>query len=78
MRTMLPSNLTGFLSQTLALVGSIIIVLTPNTRLTLFILALVPVLIIVAIVFGSRVQKASTQIQDQLAGSTAVAEEGTA
>jgi len=76
MRTMLTSNLTGFLSQILALVGSIIIVLTLNTRLTLFILALVPVLIIVAAVFGSRVQKASTQIQDQLADSTVVAEEG--
>src|SRR5258706_6064105 len=76
MRTMLTSNLTGFLSQILALVGSIIIVLTLNTRLTLFILALVPVLILVAAVFGSRVQKASTQIQDQLADSTVVAEEG--
>ena len=76
MRTMLTSNLTGFLSQILALVGSIIIVLTLNTRLTLFILALVPVLIIVAAVFGSRVQKASTQIQDRLADSTVVAEEG--
>jgi len=76
MRTMLTSNLTGFLSQILALVGSIIIVLTLNTRLTLFILALVPVLIIVAAIFGSRVQKASTQIQDQLADSTVVAEEG--
>ena len=46
-----------------------------NARLTLFILALVPVLIAVAGVFGSRLQKASTQIQDQLADSTVVAEE---
>src|SRR4030095_15469563 len=72
MRTMLTNNLTGFLSQVLALVGSIVIVLTLNARLTLFILALVPVLILVAAVFGRRVQKASTQIQDQLADSTVV------
>src|SRR6185369_2083416 len=42
----------------------------------LFILALIPLLIVVAAVFGSRLQKASTQIQDQLADSTVVAEEG--
>jgi subfamily B ATP-binding cassette protein MsbA len=76
MRTVLTNNLTGFLSQILSLIGSIVIVLTLNTRLTLFILALVPILILVAAVFGSRVQKASTQIQDQLADSTVVAEEG--
>jgi subfamily B ATP-binding cassette protein MsbA len=76
MRTMLTNGLTGFLSQFLTLIGSIIIVLTMNARLTLFILALIPVLILVAAVFGSRLQKASTQIQDQLADSTVVAEEG--
>src|SRR6266540_4104287 len=57
MRTMLTSNLTGFLSQILTLIGSIVIVLTMNARLTLFILALVPVLIVVAAVFGSRYRK---------------------
>ena len=78
MRTMLTGSLTGFLSQILTLIGSIVIVLTMNARLTLFILALIPVLIIVAAVFGSRIQKASTHIQDELADSTVVAEEGIA
>jgi subfamily B ATP-binding cassette protein MsbA len=76
MRTMLTGSLTGFLSQILTLIGSIVIVLTMNARLTLFILALIPVLIVVAAVFGSRLQKASTHIQDELADSTVVAEEG--
>lgn len=76
MRTMLTNNLTGFLSQVITLIGSIVIVLTMNARLTLFILALVPVLIAVAALFGSRLQKASTEVQDQLADSTVVAEEG--
>jgi subfamily B ATP-binding cassette protein MsbA len=76
MRTMLTGSLTGFLSQLLTLIGSIVIVLTMNARLTLFILALIPVLIVVAAVFGSRLQKASTHIQDELADSTVVAEEG--
>src|SRR5215212_9282422 len=76
MRTMLTNNVTGFLSQIITLIGAIVIVLTMNTRLTLFILALVPVLIAVAGFFGSRLQKASTKIQDELADSTVVAEEG--
>ncbi len=76
MRTMLTTNLTMLLSQVLTLVGSIGIVLTLNARFTLFILGLVPLLILIAFVFGSRIHKASTQIQDQLADSTVVAEEG--
>ncbi|HVO69256.1 MAG TPA: ABC transporter ATP-binding protein, partial [Aggregatilineaceae bacterium] len=76
MRAMLTTNVTSFLSQVLTLVGSIAIVLTMNARFTLFILALVPVLILIAFVFGSRIQKSSTRIQDQLAASTVVAEEG--
>ncbi len=76
MRTMLTTNITMLLSQVLTLTGSIIIVLTLNARFTLFILALVPVLIVIAFLFGSRIRKGSTRIQDQLADSTIVAEEG--
>ena len=76
MRAMLTTNLTQLLTQVLSLVGSIVILLTLNAGLTLFILALVPVLVIVAFVFGSRVQRVSTHVQDQLADATVVAEEG--
>lgn len=76
MRTMLTGNFTAFLSQIVTLIGSIVIVLTLNARLTLFILALVPALLLVAFVFGSRIEKGSTRVQDQLADSTVVAEEG--
>ena len=76
MRTMLTSNITMLLTQFLTLVGSIVIVFTLNARLTLFILGMVPVLILVAMVFGRRIRKISTTIQDQLAASTVVAEEG--
>ncbi len=76
MRTMLTSNLTTLLSSIVTLVGAIVIVLTLNARLTLFILALVPAVLLVAFLFGSRIQKGSTRIQDELADSTIVAEEG--
>lgn len=75
-RSLLTTNITSLLSQVLSLIGSVIIVLTLNARLTLFILALMPVLILVAAFFGSRIHKFSVGIQDQLAGSTIVAEEG--
>ncbi len=76
MRTMLTTNITTLLSQALTLVGSVIILLTMNPQFTLFILAIVPVLLVVAFTFGRRITRASTDIQDQLADSTVVAEEG--
>lgn len=75
-RTLLTSSITSLLSQLISLIGSIVIVLTMNAQLTLFILALMPVLVLIAFFFGSRIHKASLAIQDQLAGSTVVAEEG--
>jgi ATP-binding cassette, subfamily B, bacterial MsbA len=76
MRTMLTNNLTTLLSQVLTLIGSIAILLSLNTQFTLFILALAPVLIGIAILFGRQITKGSTRIQDELADSTVVAEEG--
>ena len=76
MRTMLTSNITTLLSQVLTLIGSIVIVFTMNARFTLFILALLPVLIGIAFFFGRRLRDGGTKIQDQLAASTVVAEEG--
>ncbi|MBK9712854.1 MAG: ABC transporter ATP-binding protein [Kouleothrix sp.] len=76
MRTMLTTNITTLLSQVVALVGSIAIVLTLNAQLTLFILGLAPALVLVAVLFGRRIQKASTRVQDDLADATVVAEEG--
>jgi len=75
MRAMLTTNITQALSQVVSLIGAIVIVTTMNARLTLFILALVPVLLVVAFVFGRRIQSVSTGVQDQLAASTVVAEE---
>jgi subfamily B ATP-binding cassette protein MsbA len=75
MRSVLTSNITSVLGQVVSLIGALVIVVTMNPRMTLFILALVPALIGVAIVFGRRIQKISTAVQDQLAESTTVAEE---
>jgi subfamily B ATP-binding cassette protein MsbA len=76
MRTMLTNNLTSLLSQVVTLVGSIVILLSMNARFTLFILVLAPIIIGIAFFFGRRIERGSTKIQDQLADSTVVAEEG--
>jgi subfamily B ATP-binding cassette protein MsbA len=76
MRSMLTTSLTALLSQVLTLIGSVAILLTLNTRFALFILGIAPLLILVAYTFGRRIQKGSTRVQDQLADSTIVAEEG--
>lgn len=76
MRSMLTTNITSLLSQLLTLIGAIAIVLTMNARFTLFILALIPAIIVIAMVFGKRIHRGSTDVQDQLAASTIVAEEG--
>ncbi len=57
MRSVLTNNITSLLSQTLTLIGSVAILLTMNAQFTLFILALAPVLIGVAFVFGRRITK---------------------
>lgn len=76
MRTMLTNNITTMLSQVITLIGSVVILLTMNARFTLFILVLIPLLVGVAFFFGTRIHRESTRIQDELADSTVVAEEG--
>ena len=74
-RTALTNNVATVLSQALTFIGSMVLMLILNWRLTLFILALAPLVAASAAIFGSRLRKLSTQVQDQLADSTALAEE---
>ena len=74
-RTVLTSNISAFLQQTLTLVGSVAIMFYLNWRLTLFIIVLMPIIVAVAFVLGSAIRRASTRVQDEIAGATVVAEE---
>jgi ATP-binding cassette, subfamily B, bacterial MsbA len=75
-RQLLTNSLTSVVGQVINLVGSVVIVFTTNPRLTIFILILIPVLLVVAIVFGTPLQRLSTKLNDLFAGSMADAEEG--
>lgn len=68
-------NLSMLLRFGLTAVGSVIIMLTISWRLTLVMLALVPVAVIGALVYGRIVKRLSREVQDAQAKSTEVAEE---
>lgn len=74
-RTALTNNIATVLSQTVTFVGSMVLMLVLNWRLTLFILLLAPTVAILGVVFGARLRRLSTEVQDEMAGSTALAEE---
>ena len=74
-RTVLTNNVATVLSQALTFIGSLVLMLILNWRLTLFILALAPLVAISGAIFGARLRGLSTKVQDQLADGTAIAEE---
>lgn len=74
-RTVLTNNVATVLSQSLTFIGSLVLMLILNWRLTLFILALAPVVAISGAIFGAQLRRLSTKVQDQLADGTALAEE---
>ncbi len=75
MRATLTSNVATLLQQALIMVGSVVVMVALNWRLSLFILAIIPVLVGLGFVFGFWLRRLSGQVQDEIAGATVVAEE---
>lgn len=74
-QTVTTGSLTELLRQTLVLVGGITIIAVTNLRLTLAMLAIVPVVVLCARFYGAYVRKLSTTVQDRLADAGSVIEE---
>ncbi len=74
-RNGLTSNVNSLIQQTLIVVGSVVIMLVINWRLTLFILVLAPLIGGLGAVFGRSLRRSSTRVQDELAGALTVASE---
>src|SRR5690606_22176963 len=74
-RTALTNNLTTLLQQTLVMIGSIIIMVILNWRLTLFIVVMIPILVILAFIFGFYLRRISTDVQDELAAASTISED---
>lgn len=74
-RSLVTSDISTALSQALTFTGALILILWTNWRLTLFMFALVPFVMLFAIVFGRKLRRLSSSVQDQLAEATNVMEE---
>jgi ATP-binding cassette, subfamily B, bacterial MsbA len=75
LQTVLSYNLSEFARQTLFLIGGIILLVITDSRLTATTLAVVPLVVGAAVVFGRALRKASTGVQDRVAEATGTADE---
>jgi subfamily B ATP-binding cassette protein MsbA len=69
------NNLISFFQNIVTLVGAIFIIIITDLRLTLLILAVVPIIVVTAILFGRWLRGVSNKVQTQIGETTAVLEE---
>ncbi len=74
-QTATTGSVTELLRLSLMLVGGVVIIFITNTRLSLLMLAIVPVVIVAAHFYGRYVRRLSTRVQDRLAEANSVLEE---
>jgi subfamily B ATP-binding cassette protein MsbA len=74
-RGVVTSDISTALSQFLTFFGALGLIIVTDWRLTLFMFALIPLVMAFAIVFGRRLRALSSSVQDQLAAATTVLEE---
>lgn len=71
----LTTTIAEFLRQFMLVVGGIILLLVISPKLTLMMLAIVPVVAIAAVIFGRFIRKTSKNVQEKIAESNTVIEE---
>jgi len=69
------TTLAQFIRQVIIIIGGITLLTIISPRLTLFMLAFVPVVAIIARIFGTFIRKLSKQTQDKVAESNTIVEE---
>lgn len=69
------SRIAVFMGQSVSVIGILVNMISVNARLTFFVAALVPFLILISRYLGQRVQMISMRIQDMLATSATIANE---
>jgi subfamily B ATP-binding cassette protein MsbA len=75
LQSLLSTWISEMSRQVLFLVGGIVLLTLTHPRLTTTTIAVVPVVVTVAFVFGRRLRKASTGVQDRIADAMAGADE---
>ena len=71
----LTTNLAELIRQVLVVVAGIVMLTTVSTELTLTMLAIIPVVALVAVFFGRFVTKLSKQVQDRIADTNVIVDE---
>jgi len=74
-QTVTTGSITELLRSSLLLIGGVTIIFITNFRLSLLMLAIVPIVIVSAHLYGRYVRKLSTKVQDRLAEANSVLEE---
>ena len=69
------STLAEFIRQIVIISGGVILLAYTSVKLTLFMLAVLPFVIILAIIFGSKIRKFSKSVQDASASSNVIVEQ---
>ena len=75
-RNLVTSDVSTALSQVLTFIGALVLIIVTDWRLTLFMFALIPVVVVIALFFGRKLRAVSARVQDELAMATAILEEG--
>ena len=69
------TNLAMFLRQILVLIGGVVVLFITSTKLAVLMLATLPAIIIIALVFGRFLRKKSKELQDTTAANNVIVEE---
>ena len=71
----LTTTIAEFLRQFILIIGGIILLLFISPKLTLLMLAIVPVVAVAAVIFGRFIRKVSREVQDKIAESNTIVQE---
>jgi len=69
------TTLAEFIRQMIIIIGGVVILLITSPQLTIFMLAILPLMMVAAVVFGKFIRRFSKQVQEQVAASNTVVEE---
>ncbi|MFA9389543.1 MAG: ABC transporter ATP-binding protein [Prolixibacteraceae bacterium] len=71
----LTSTIASFLRSTITIVGAMTFLLFISPKLTLFMLAVFPIIVVTSIIFGRFIRRYSKRMQSQIADSNTIVEE---
>ena len=75
LQSLMSVTIAEFLRQVIVILAGIGLLLYTSAELTLFMLAVFPVLVVIAVVFGRFIRKVSKKTQDELAESNVIVDE---